>query len=75
MLKHQEIIDKMTDREKIAFLCNINSLSERRLRELGIAKLKLGDMKKAQYYWEKARKSFPSLPEEAILLMTAAERQ
>lgn len=47
MLKHQEIIDKMTDREKIAFLCNINSLSERRCKELGISKLKLGDMKKA----------------------------
>ena len=39
------------------------------------ASVLLGDMKKAQYYWEKARKSFPSLPEEAILLMTAAERQ
>ena len=39
------------------------------------ASVLLGDMQKAQYYWEKARKSFPSLPEEAILLMTDAERQ
>lgn len=39
------------------------------------ASVLLGDMNKAQYYWEKARKSFPSLPEEAILLMTDAERQ
>ena len=38
------------------------------------ASVLLGDMSKAQYYWEKARKSFPTLPEEAILLMTDAER-
>ncbi len=44
MLKHYEIINRMSDSEKIHLLCDIHNLSEDRYREVGIPEIKLDSM-------------------------------
>lgn len=47
MLKYYNVISQMTEKEKIEFLCDPMAISDRRCRELGFAKPKTEDMKKA----------------------------
>ena len=44
MLKHYEIINRMSDSEKIHLLCDIRNLSEERYRMAGIPEIKLDSM-------------------------------
>ena len=44
MLKHYEIINRMSDSEKIHLLCDINHLSEARYRAVGIPEIKFASM-------------------------------
>ena len=44
MLKHYEIINRMSDSEKIHLLCDIRNLSEERYRAVGIPEIKLDSM-------------------------------
>ncbi len=44
MLKHHEIINRMSDSEKIHLLCDIRNLSEARYRAVGIPDIKLASL-------------------------------